>query len=108
LVAAQGAQFHVGDHRTVHAFSRPGRELIALPGLAWLRDLRRPIASAVLGGEAVAGDGSEGIQAMFEARTRPRSRATMNNRSECRQHREGRAAETQASSAFRNTISKPR
>jgi hypothetical protein len=32
-----------------------------LPGLAWLRDVRWPIASAVLDGEAVADDGSEGI-----------------------------------------------
>ena len=69
----QRAQVHVRDHRTAHAFSRPGRELIRLPGLAWLRDIRWPIASAVLDGEAVAGDGSEGIQAVFEARTRPGS-----------------------------------
>src|SRR4030095_9740390 len=44
----QRAQLHVRDHRTVHAFSRPGRDLITLPGLAWLRDLRWPVASAVL------------------------------------------------------------
>ena len=69
----QRAQLHVRDHRTVHAFSRPGRELIRLPGLAWLRELRWPVASAVLDGEAVAGDGSEGIRAVFEARTRPGS-----------------------------------
>ena len=67
------AQLHVRDHRTVHAFSRPGRELITLPGLAWLREIRWPVASAVLDGEAVTGDGSEGIQAVFEARTRPGS-----------------------------------
>jgi ATP-dependent DNA ligase len=60
----------VRAHRTVHAFSRPGRELIRLPGLVWLRDIRWPVASAVLDGEAVAGDGSEGIQAVFEARPR--------------------------------------
>jgi hypothetical protein len=30
----------VRDHRTVHAFGRPGRELITLPGLAWLREFR--------------------------------------------------------------------
>ena len=66
----QRAQLHVRDHRTVHAFSRPGRELIRLPGLAWLREIRWPVASAVLDGEAVAGDGSEGIQAVFEARNR--------------------------------------
>jgi hypothetical protein len=53
--------------------SRPGRELIHLPGLAWLREIRWPVASAVLDGEAVAGDGSEGIQAVFEARHRPGS-----------------------------------
>jgi ATP-dependent DNA ligase len=44
------AQLHVRAHRTVHAFSRPGRELIRLPGLAWLRDLvglsRRPCWTA--------------------------------------------------------------
>ena len=66
----QRAQIHVRDHRTVHAFSRPGRELVTLPGLAWLRELRWPVGSAVFDGEAVAGDGSEGIQAVFEARSR--------------------------------------
>jgi bifunctional non-homologous end joining protein LigD len=69
----QRAQLHVRAHRTVHAFSRPGRELIRLFGLAWLREIRWPVASTVLDGEAVAGDGSEGIQAVFEARTRPGS-----------------------------------
>ena len=66
----QRAQLHVRDHRTVHGFGRPGRELIALAGLAWLREIRWPVAAAVLDGEALAGDGSEGIQAVFEARTR--------------------------------------
>ena len=66
----QRAQLHVRDHRTVHAFSRPGRELIRLPGLAWLQEIRWPVAAAVLDGEAVAGDGSEGIQAVFEALAR--------------------------------------
>jgi ATP-dependent DNA ligase len=69
----QRVQLHVRGHRTVCAFSRPGRELIRLPGLAWLREVRWPIASAVLDGEAVAGDGSEGIQAVFEACNRPDS-----------------------------------
>jgi hypothetical protein len=36
--------------------------------LAWVREIRWPIASGVLDGEVVAGDGSEGIQAVFEAR----------------------------------------
>ena len=67
------AQLHILEHRTVHAFRRPGRELIRLSGLSWLRELRWPVASAVLDGEAVAGDGSEDIQAVFEARTRPHS-----------------------------------
>jgi bifunctional non-homologous end joining protein LigD len=69
----QRSQLHVRGHRTVHAFSRPGRELITLPGLAWLQEIRWPVASAILDGEAVAGDGSEGIQAVFEARHRPGS-----------------------------------
>src|SRR5262245_17087231 len=67
----QRAQIHVRDHRTVHCFSRPGRELLRYPGMAWLRELRWPFPSAVLDGEAVAGDGSEGIQAVFEARGHP-------------------------------------
>jgi bifunctional non-homologous end joining protein LigD len=67
----QRAQLHIRDHQAIHAFSRPGREMIRLPGLAWLREIRWPVALAVLDGEAVAGDGSEGIQAVFEARTRP-------------------------------------
>jgi len=57
----QRAQLHVRAHLTVHAFSRLGRELIRLPGLAWLQEIRWPVAAAVLDGEAVAGDGSEGI-----------------------------------------------
>jgi hypothetical protein len=47
------------------------RSLSGFPGLAWLREIGWPVARAVLDGEAVAGDGSEGIQAVFEARTRP-------------------------------------
>lgn len=49
----QRVQLHVHDYRTVHAYSRPGRELIRLPGLAWLRGIRWPVARAVLDGEAV-------------------------------------------------------
>jgi ATP-dependent DNA ligase len=51
----QRAQVHVRDHRTIHVFSRPGRELIRLPGLAWLREIRWPMASAIFDGEVVAG-----------------------------------------------------
>ena len=58
----QRAQLHVHDHRTLHAYSRPGRELIRLPGLAWLREIRWPIASAVLerpgGGATDSGGGT--------------------------------------------------
>jgi ATP dependent DNA ligase domain len=69
----QRAQLHVRDHRSLHVFSHPGRELIWLRGLAWLQEVRWSVAAAVLDGEAVAGDGSEGIQAVFEARHRPGS-----------------------------------
>ena len=65
---AKRAQLHVREHRTAQVYSRSGRELIRLPGLAWLREIRWPVASAILDGEAVAGDGSEGILAVFEAR----------------------------------------
>ena len=51
----------------------PGPRADPAPRLAWLREIRWPVAAAVLDGEAVAGDGSEGIQAVFEARTRPGS-----------------------------------
>jgi len=64
----QRAQLHVRGHRIVHAFSRPGRELIRLPGLAWLRDVRWTIASAVLDGEAVADLDSFGASAVAGAR----------------------------------------
>ena len=62
-------------YRTAHAFSRPGRELIRLPGLASLREIQYwPVVAAALDGEAVDGDRSEGIQAVFHARNRPGSR----------------------------------
>ena len=51
----QRAQLHVQDHRVLHAYSRPGRELIRLPGLAWLREIRWPIASVVFDGGPWAG-----------------------------------------------------
>jgi ATP-dependent DNA ligase len=38
--------------------------------MAWLRDLQWPVETAVLDGEACAGDGHEGIQAVFEERNR--------------------------------------
>ena len=82
----QRAQLHVPAHRVgageirglasgdaAHAFIRRGRELIRLLGLAWLRELRWPITSAVLDGEAGAGDGSAGIPVVLAARHRPGS-----------------------------------
>ncbi len=39
--------------------------------MAWLRDLRWPVDQAVLDGEAVAGDGNEGVQDVFAQRGRP-------------------------------------
>jgi ATP-dependent DNA ligase len=66
----QRAQVHVARGRTVHVYSRPGRELLSLPGFTFLRDLAWPVDSAILDGEAVAGDGHEGIQSVFEARGR--------------------------------------
>jgi bifunctional non-homologous end joining protein LigD len=36
--------------------------------MAWLREVAWPARSAVLDGEACAGDGHEGIQAVFKAR----------------------------------------
>ena len=44
----QRAQVHIRHGRTVDAFRRPGRELIRLPGLAWLCEIRWPVASAIL------------------------------------------------------------
>jgi hypothetical protein len=69
----QRAQIHVRAHRSVHAIGRPARDLLRLPGFAWLREIRWPVASAPLDSEAAAVDGSEGIHTVFEARTQPGS-----------------------------------
>src|SRR5262245_48340350 len=66
----QRAQEHISKGRTVACYSRPGRDLLRHAGMAWLRDLRWPMDAAVLDGEACAGDGHEGIQAVFEERNR--------------------------------------
>jgi ATP-dependent DNA ligase len=66
----QRAQLHVRQGRTVHLYSRPGRELLRHPGMAWLQGIAWPLASAVLDGEAVAGDGHEGIYSVFEERNK--------------------------------------
>jgi bifunctional non-homologous end joining protein LigD len=66
----QRAQVHIEGGRTVACYSRPGRELIALPGLVWLRTLRWPVSRAVLDGELFSGGGSDGIDAILAARQR--------------------------------------
>jgi ATP-dependent DNA ligase len=59
----QRAQLHVREGRTAYLFSRPGRDLLRHHGMAWLREITWP---GILDGEACAGDGHEGIQAVFE------------------------------------------
>jgi hypothetical protein len=46
----------------------PAHELLRHAGMAWLRDLAWPVGSAILDGEAVAGDGNEGIHSVFVER----------------------------------------
>jgi bifunctional non-homologous end joining protein LigD len=53
-------------------YSRPGHELLRHPGFAFLRDLAWPMDTAILDGEAVAGDGHEGIQSVFAERGKAR------------------------------------
>jgi ATP-dependent DNA ligase len=68
----QRAQVHVEGGRTVAAYSRPGRELLARHrGLRWLRDVRWPVERAVIDGELYSGDGAEGIHAILAARQQP-------------------------------------
>jgi ATP-dependent DNA ligase len=66
----QRAQIHVASGRTVAAYSRAGRSLLAHAGLAWLRDAQWPVAQAVLDGEVCGDSGSDGIQSVLEARGR--------------------------------------
>src|SRR5262249_26679846 len=66
----QRAQLHVRQGRTVACYSRRGLDLLRHAGMAWLRDLGWPLDSGVLDGEACAGDGHEGIQAVFTERQR--------------------------------------
>src|SRR5262245_8338350 len=64
----QRAQVQIRDGRTVACCSRPGRDLLRHPGMAWLRGMTWPGQSAALDGEACAGDGHEGVHAVFEER----------------------------------------
>ena len=66
----QRAQVHVAGGRTVAAYSRAGRSLLAYAGLAWLRDVQWPVAQAVLDGEVCGDTGSDGVQSVLEARGR--------------------------------------
>jgi ATP-dependent DNA ligase len=66
----QRAQVHVAGGRTVAAYSRRTLDLLRHAGLAWLPDVRWPIAQGVLDGELCGESGSDGIQAVLEARGR--------------------------------------
>src|SRR6185369_11775364 len=66
----QRAQVHVKEGRTIACYSRPGLDLLRHTGMAWLRELAWPVGSAIFDAEAVAGDGNEGIQAVFHERGR--------------------------------------
>jgi hypothetical protein len=63
----------VDGGRTVACYSRLGREFLRHAGLAWLRAVRWPVKAAILDGELFSGEGSEGIDAILEARGRAES-----------------------------------
>jgi DNA ligase-1 len=67
----QRAQLHVVRRSAVACYSRRGEDLLQHAGMAWLRDITWPFDSAILDGEACAGDGLEGIHAVFSERRRP-------------------------------------
>ena len=67
----QRAQLHIHGSRALACYSRRGLDLLQHPGMAWLSQLTWPFESAVFDGEACAGDGHEGIQAVFTERKRP-------------------------------------
>jgi ATP-dependent DNA ligase len=67
----QRAQVHVAGSRTVAAYSRRGLDLLRHPGVAWLAAIRWPVQQAVLDGELCGETGSDGVQAVLEARGRP-------------------------------------
>jgi ATP-dependent DNA ligase len=66
----QRAQLHVHDGRAVACYSRRGLDLLEHAGMAWLTEIKWPFQSAIFDGEACAGDGHEGIQAVFAERKR--------------------------------------
>ena len=66
----QRAQLHIHQGEAVACFSRRGLDLLRHPGMAWLKEVEWPFESAIFDGEACAGDGHEGIQAVFTERNR--------------------------------------
>ena len=66
----QRAQLHIHQGRAVTCYSRRSLDLLEHPGMAWLRQIEWPFPSAIFDGEACAGDGHEGIQAVFAERNR--------------------------------------
>jgi ATP-dependent DNA ligase len=66
----QRAQVHVAGGRTIAAYSRRNLDLLRHAGMAWLRDVRWPMAQAILDGELCGETGSDGIQSVLEARGR--------------------------------------
>ena len=46
----QRAQVRIRDGRTVACYSRPGRDLLRHPGMAWLRTLSWPVDARRLAG----------------------------------------------------------
>src|SRR5262245_18499360 len=67
----QRAQLHVEEGRAVACNSRRDEDLLRHAGMTWLREIAWPFNAAVLDGEACAGDGHEGIQAVFSESRRP-------------------------------------
>jgi ATP-dependent DNA ligase len=64
----QRAQLHVHHGRVVACYSRRSLDLLEHAGMAWLKEIAWPFDSAIFDGEACAGDGHEGIQAVFTER----------------------------------------
>jgi ATP-dependent DNA ligase len=66
----QRAQLHIERDRAVACYSRPGCELLGLPGLRWLSAIRWPVRAAVLDGELFSGIGTDGVDPILTARQR--------------------------------------
>jgi ATP-dependent DNA ligase len=66
----QRAQLHIHNREAVASYSRRGLDLLRHAGMAWLREISWQFESTIVDGEACAGDGHEGIQAVFTERNR--------------------------------------